>query len=232
MAKSPTKRKPQQSAQQGVSRAFVTRKDRLGSHIAQKVYGRSYNITAESLYSLGIMLRIVGTEEQAKEAEKVVDEMLTQVAQEIETEKARLEKLLDDNGITGTVQFTSPQDVEVQISSPRGGRYFGIIRALDDLIGKLTALWISGVIADAQYSQGSFQWQRRVLKAGARIQNISKRAIRAAGRKQVGPEEATEAEAVASEEVTESAATKKAAAPKKPAKSEKVASEEPKKAVA
>ena len=202
-AQKQAKGKVNRHVREKVSTAFIARSFTLGSNQAQKVYHRSFDITSRALYDLGILLRIIGTKEQAMEVEGVVDDLLLHVDREIQEEKIRLDKLIEENGVTGEVGFSMPVQGEAQISSPRAGRYLGLICEMDALIGTMTLLWISGVLLDAQYSDGTYRWQRRLLKVAARIQNITHRAMKSAGSKSTGTRgDAAAPEAVAEETTT------------------------------
>ncbi|AJF08150.1 AcaB family transcriptional regulator [Geoalkalibacter subterraneus] len=165
------------------SRPFFSRKITLGSHQAQQVYKRGFEVTSDAFSEIGIVLRIVGTEEEAKAVEKVVDDMLDKVSTELKQEKERMQKLLDENGIVGDPQFTDPLSTEAQIFNPRAGRYLSLISEVDSVIRSMTLLWLSGVLTDGQYTNGAFHLQRRLLKISATIRNIARRARFAAYRK-------------------------------------------------
>ena len=165
------------------NRPFVVQKAVLGSHVAQEAFRRTFTSMEETLYSLGVVLRVVGNAQDAEAVEALVDEKFDAMAKEINEEKARLDKMLKDNDIQDKVEFTSPSSVEAHISSPRAGRYMSLIREIDKLVAKMTALWLYGVLQDQQYTKGNFRWIGRFRTLSVEVRNINHRAMRAANQK-------------------------------------------------
>lgn len=166
------------------NRGFVTQALKLGSHPAQTIFEKTFKETNMALFSLGVVLRSIATDEQAAATQKVVDGFLKAAADEIAAEKARLDKLLEENGIQEKVEFTAPKEVTAEISSPRSSRYLMLIRDIDKLVSKMTALWLCGVLADAQYNKGNHQWISRMRNLSVQLRNVDRRAKSSAGRKQ------------------------------------------------
>lgn len=114
---------------------------------------------------LSVVLRIIGTHEQAHEVEGLVDERLNKMFEDMRNEASRLDKMAEANGIEFKgIDYSHPKEVEAKITSPRAVRYVGLIREFDGLIAKLDTLWLSGVIADSAYSRSIYEWKRRLLR--------------------------------------------------------------------
>ncbi len=167
-----------------VSQPYITRDCELQSRFSQTAYNRIFEQVSGSLYLLGIVLRIVGTDEEALEVEKVVDDMISEVSTELDNEAQRLDKLLEANGLEGChPKYTHPETFEVQLTSPRAGRFLYLIEQLDVLAQKLDSLWLTGVLTDQQYANSGYAWQRRVVRLANRIRQITSRAIASAKNK-------------------------------------------------
>lgn len=180
------------AAPQGNSRPFFTQKATLRSFAAQKVFTRSFDIGSTALFSMSVILRSIGTEEQAQEVEKIVDQNLEKGLDDLRSEIARLTTLAENNGVDMAPEYTNSKEVAPQISSPRATRLLAIIREFDTLIAKLDALWLSGVINDKIYAQTAYSWQRNVLRLTGKLRVITTRAVMAARRKEgIKPEELT-----------------------------------------
>lgn len=179
MAKEPRTARPQLD----YNRGFVAQTLKLGSHPAQTIFEKTFKETNMALFSLGVVLRSIATDEQAAATQKVVDGFLKSAADEIAAEKARLDQLLEENGIQEKVEFTAPKEVTAEISSPRSSRYLMLIRDIDKLVSKMTALWLCGVLADAQYNKGNHQWISRMRSLSVQLRNVDRRAKSSAGRK-------------------------------------------------
>lgn len=167
------------------SHPYFTQKVKLHSFHAQQVFDRGFELCANAIFSLSVVLRIIGTDEQAREVEGVVDERLNKLFEDIRSEAARLEKLAEANGIEFKgIDYSHPKEVEAKITSPRAVRYVGLIREFDGLVAKLDTLWLSGVIPDGNYSRSIYEWKRRLLRLAGTIRSIASRAVIAARKKE------------------------------------------------
>lgn len=172
------------SIRQDNSRPFLTQKALLNSLHAQQIFERGYEMCANALFSLSVVLRFIGTEEQAQEVDAMVDALIDQALDGIQKESARLKEIAESNGIETTIGYTSAKTVDVQITSPRSIKYLAIIREFDGMMANMDALWLSCVITDTQYARGVYEWKRRILRLAGQIRQIATRAVLAARRKE------------------------------------------------
>jgi hypothetical protein len=125
------------TASQDISRPYFTQKVKLNSLHAHQVFDRGFELCANAIFSLSIVLRVFATDAQAREVETIVDNRLNKVFEDIRTEGIRLEKLAESNGIEFSgVTYSKPKELEAQITSPRAVRYIGLIREFDSLVAK------------------------------------------------------------------------------------------------
>ncbi len=129
---------------------------KLHSLHAQQVFDRGFELCASAIFSLSVVLRIIGTDQQAREVEGVVDERLNKAFEDIRGEASRLEKLAEANGIEFKgIEYSRPKEVEAKITSPRAVRYLGLIREFDGMVAKLDTLWLSGVVPDGNRNRAA-----------------------------------------------------------------------------
>jgi hypothetical protein len=174
------------SVRQDNSRPFLTQKALLNSLHAQQIFDRGYEMCANALFSLSVVLRFIGSEEQAQEVDALVDTQIDQTLEEIRKESLRLKEVAEGNGIETAIGYTSAKAIDVQITSPRSIKYLAIIREFDAMMTHLDALWLSCVISDSQYARGVYEWKRRILRLAGQIRQIATRAVLAARRKETG----------------------------------------------
>ena len=172
------------SIRQDNSRPFLTQKALLNSLHAQQIFERGYEMCANALFSLSVVLRFIGTEEQAQEVDAMVDNLINQALEGIQKESARLKEIAESNGIETTIGYTSAKTVDVQITSPRSIKFLAIIREFDGMMANMDALWLSCVITDTQYARGVYEWKRRILRLAGQVRQIATRAVLAARRKE------------------------------------------------
>jgi hypothetical protein len=167
------------------SHPYFTQKVKLHSLHAQQVFDRGFELCASAIFSLSVVLRIIGTDQQAREVEGAVDERLNKAFEDIRGEALRLEKLAEANGIEFKgIEYSRPKEVEAKITSPRAVRYLGLIREFDGMVAKLDTLWLSGVVPDGNYSHSIYEWKRRLLRLAGGIRSIASRAMIAARKKE------------------------------------------------
>lgn len=196
------------SIRQDNSRPFLIQKALLNSLHAQQIFDRGYEMCANALFSLSVVLRFIGTEEQAQEVDAMVDALINQALEEIQKESLRLNEIAESNGIETTIGYTSAKTVDVQITSPRSIKYLAIIREFDGMMTKMDALWLSCVITDTQYARGVYEWKRRILRLAGQVRQIATRAVLAARRRETSEAVAEAAETKVEE--TEIASTESA----------------------
>lgn len=173
------------SVPQDTSRPYFVQRVKLNSLHAQQVFHRGFEICANAIFSLSVVLRVIGTDEQAREVEGIVDERLNKMFEDMHSEIARLEKMAEANGIEFKgIDYSHPKEVEAKITSPRAVRYIGLIREFDGLVARLDTLWLSGVIPDGNYSSSVYDWKRRLLRLASSIRGLAGRAIIAARKKE------------------------------------------------
>ena len=172
------------SVRQDNSRPFLTQKALLNSLHAQQIFDRGYEMCANALFSLSVVLRFIGTEEQAQEVDAMVDALINHALEDIHKESLRLKEIAESNDIETTIGYTSAKAVDVQITSPRSIKFLAIIREFDSMMANMDALWLSCVITDTQYARGVYEWKRRILRLAGQIRQIATRAVLAARRKE------------------------------------------------
>lgn len=167
------------------SHPYFTQKVKLHSLHAQQVFDRGFELCSGAIFSLSVVLRIIGTDEQAHEVEGLVDERLNKMFEDVRNEASRLEKIAEANGIEfNGIEYSRPKEVEAKITSPRAVQYMGLIREFDGLVAKLDTLWLSGMIPDGNYSRSIYEWKRRLLRLAGGIRSIAGRAMIAARKKE------------------------------------------------
>lgn len=166
------------------SRPFITQKAVLNSLHAQQIFERGYDMCANGLFSLTVVLRFIGTEEQAQAVEAMVDDLLNKTLEEIRQEIKRMQDMSEANGCEMMISYTNARTVEIQITSPRSIRFLAIIREFDQLIAAMDTLWLACLIDDTHYAIEAYQWKRRILRVAGQIRTLATRAILAARKKE------------------------------------------------
>ena len=78
--------------------------------------------------------------------------MIGDCDQQLQLEKARLDKLCADNGIAETPRYTNPTDFKARITSPQISQFMELIRLLDQLMIAMDTLWLCQILTSKQCS--------------------------------------------------------------------------------
>ena len=95
------------SVRQDHSRPFLTQKAMLSSLHAQQVFDRGYEMCANALFSLSVVLRFIGSEAQAQEVDALVDALIDQTLEDLRQESLRIREVVESNGIETAIGYTS-----------------------------------------------------------------------------------------------------------------------------
>lgn len=166
------------------SRAVIKRKVSFGSFQAQKVVTRSYEPLRRSLFQLSVILRIISNNDaEIEKIDQYVDEQFTSLQTELALEQARIQKILEDNGIEEYAVFSKPETFEPVIDSRRANTFLRLIGDLDHLMVLIETAWLTGEFDDRQRRMATLNWQQRLIKLAGRIIALENRARTAASKK-------------------------------------------------
>ena len=168
------------TARPAISRPVFERTFKIKSEQAIRVIRKSYDRLIRSLYAIDVILRIVGQEQAVDDVEEIVSTMISDCAEQLQKEKARLEKISIENGIAETPRYTNPTDFHAIIASPQIAQFVELIRLLDQLMIVMDTLWLCQIMSNKQCSESHYHWQQRLQRLANRIVEIEKRAHRAA----------------------------------------------------
>jgi hypothetical protein len=177
------------------SRPYFKQKVRLNSFHAQQVFDRGFDLCSSSIFTLSVVLRVIGSNEQAMEVEDIADAHINSIFGAMHDETDRLVHLAEKHGIELTgIDYSSPKEVDAMITSPRAVRYLALIREFDALVARFDVLWLSGTMPDGDYSRHVYEWKRKLLRVAGEIRTIARRAMNAARRKDAPSEPTPQAQ--------------------------------------
>ena len=171
---------PEKTSRPAISRPVFERSIKIHSEQAIRVIRRSFGRLIRSLYATDVTLRIVGHEQAIDDIEGIVSKMIGDCAEQLQQEKARLDKLCADNGIAESPRYTNPTDFKARITSPQIAQFVELIRLLDQLMIAMDTLWLCQILTSKQCSVARYQWQQRLHRLARRIVSIEQRAHQAA----------------------------------------------------
>lgn len=165
------------------NRGFITQSVVLGSHTAQIIFAQTYSRTESALYSLGVVMRNIAPDNAKDEADRVlelIDQRMESYCVEIANEIKRLNVLLKHHGIRDQVQFSAPQSVTAQISSPQVAKYLSLVRDIDKIISRMTLLWVHGVVSNQELGKADRRWVANYRRWSLQLRSVNRSALRSA----------------------------------------------------
>ena len=162
----------------------MSMKVKLYSDQAQRVYERSLDRLMRSLYATSVIMRILGAAEAARAASTEIERRLTEADNEIELKIQQTSELQRNLEIQteGTISYTLPKEVTVQISSPLAGRFLQIVRKMDTALLGVETMWFAGAFSDEQRFQEIGRITKVVYGVAQEIVRLEQRARAAARR--------------------------------------------------
>ncbi len=152
----------------------------INSLQAQRVVDRVFKRTVSALYGIDVILRIIGDENEIDDVEHIITQLIDNCTTAVDSEQAKLDSLMESNGIDEVPEYTDPITFNARISSPQVGQFVGLVRKLDALMISVDTLWLSSVLTNKQRVDGNYVWQQRIIKLARRIIDIEIRARKSA----------------------------------------------------
>ncbi|MCE0759516.1 hypothetical protein LWH94_09900 [Marinobacter sp. G11] len=165
-----------QAERQPYSRPVFRQKLVVNSLQAQRVMERSFDRVSSALFSLDVILRIIGDQEEIDQVEEIIQNHISATSEEMDNAMNQLRKIMADNGIDAVPGYSAPAEYTIEITSPQVAQIARLIRSLDELMSLVDTLWLNSILSSQQRSDATFQWQQRLIKLAGKIIGIEKRA--------------------------------------------------------
>lgn len=170
------------------SNPTISRSIQLSTQQAQRIANRSLEYASYSLFSLDVILPIIGEKEEITTVETMIVNAMKEVMVDIDKQLAQLKALLDASDISELTAYSNPKIYDVEVQSPQIAQFLSIILKLDELVKHFDTLWLNGELKSFERSDQNHIWQRRISRLATKIVDIEKRARRSAHEKGRGEE--------------------------------------------
>lgn len=157
------------------NRPILKRMVTLQSYQAQSVFDYAFEDVERALYVLSALMGM-GAPDLAEAAGSAATQLMDELRASVKSDMERMEKLLDDNGITELASFRRPAARDADITSPRANGYLDIIMMFDKLATMVLTLWLMGVLNDQQKENALRSMSRMLAGARAKFSVLSYRA--------------------------------------------------------
>lgn len=164
------------------SRPVFAQKTTIYTLQAQRVVDRSLVRASYSLFSLDVILQVIGDRDQIDEVSDVVHGHISKASQDMQEKLTQMKALLEQHQITEQPTYTNPRELEVEITSPQVAQFLRLITQLDSLMAMIDTLWFHGVLSSKQRTQAGLEWQQHLNRLASRIIGVEKRARIAANK--------------------------------------------------
>ncbi|NEV61621.1 AcaB family transcriptional regulator [Thiorhodococcus minor] len=149
------------------SRPVFDRQIRIHSEYARRLVSlRQFRPTMTALYGIDVILRIVATDEEADQFERVITQRLEALSEALVAERERLQLELERHDLLkARPRYTHPVDLKVQIASPHIGAYTHLILEVDQLMIAIDTLWLSGLLSSKARTEIGIRWRNQLGRA-------------------------------------------------------------------
>lgn len=185
----------------------------LNSVQAQRVFERSFQTMAYSLFALEVILRIMGEKPEVVNAVlATVEARIASMKQLIDQEARDLQAVALALGFQSPT-YSQPVTVVAAISTPQVGMVAGMMRRMDEMMSMMDMLWLNGELTGEKRTAEQHRWERRFYSLAGFLHNLQARAREEAKRRGKSDEVSEQApELGADETAAEVAAEAKIAA--------------------
>ena len=145
----------------------------------QRVYKRVWDRLKADIFILTIPTRTMGFDEVADQAEKFLDEQFEKIRADLAADIERADVLMDEHALTDRASYgEAALSVTAEYTSPQANRYLDLLLALDQLLMRIDALWLSGLVEAKERTTRGYEWQRRLIKLANRLRDLGDRGRR------------------------------------------------------
>lgn len=157
----------------------LAREITLNTLHCQRVYKRVWDRLKADIFILTIPTRTMGLDEAADQAEKFLDEQFEKIRADLAEDIERADVLMDEHALTDRASYgEAALSVTAEYTSPQANRYLDLLLAMDQLLMRIDALWLSGLVEAKQRASRGYEWQRRLIKLANRVRDLGDRARR------------------------------------------------------
>lgn len=143
---------------------------------AQRVIERSLSRVSYSLFSLDVILQIIGERDEVDQVEQVIHADIDKAGEDLDARIDQLEALMKQHNIQDIPSYSHPYEQVIEISSPQIRLFADLISKLDKLMALVDTLWLHGVLKSKQRTHVAQEWQQHLNKLAAKIIGVEKRA--------------------------------------------------------
>ena len=172
----PEQTQQSQGERQPCSRPVFRQNLNVNSLQAQRVMERSFDRVSNALFSLDVILRIIGDQKEIDQVEEIIHGHIDKVSEDMTKAMDQLQKVMTDNGIEAVPGYSAPVNYPIEITSPQVAQFAHLIRNLDKLMSLVDTLWLNSILSSQQRSDATYEWQQRLIKLAGRIIGMEKRA--------------------------------------------------------
>jgi len=156
----------------GFSRPELHVQVTLHSTHAQRVAGRNMMEVARALYTIAVILHVIGDQDKADQVEGIVAGKIRALSEKLQKQLKSFRSQREDAGITQFPVYRYPLKITMRISSPELSQYASLIQALDTLSIETDTLWLGGLVTNRQHANIAYQWRRELLRLADEITRI------------------------------------------------------------
>ncbi|WP_286789099.1 MULTISPECIES: hypothetical protein [unclassified Pseudomonas] len=165
------------------SRPVMRKTFPLASDQAQKVCERTFSRTAYSMFSIEVILQIIGEEKSVDKARESIGKLIRNTEDQIDKQIAQITEVNKEHDLDENSAYSNPATYNVDITSPLAMQYAKVLLKFDHMVKMIDDLWMNGYLESRQRSKALHDWRNSISRLSSRIISIEKQARIAAHRR-------------------------------------------------
>lgn len=157
------------------SRGFFYRDVILNTTQAYRAFHRTYEYLCQRFYYVALIAIFQGDPDEAEQTEAQMSGIMMQLGKSLTDEKARLDTIRTNTGMTKLPTYDNPQKIRAAMRSPYDARYLQIIVDLDEIVMHIDSLQKIEEIHTREKNNEPYRWQQMVIKRANEIGALSDR---------------------------------------------------------
>lgn len=155
----------------GASRAILSCELVLSSEETQRIFRRTFKATERNLYAIDVLTSIKLGNEVNQKLLSIVDLWMTQIREDLQSERERVTVLYDQLNLSETATYSSPVRVRIEWATPFAKRYADMLLKLDELLRIVNTLWLHDALPPVQ--NRVYSWQQRFMRLAGRLRALA-----------------------------------------------------------
>lgn len=152
------------------------RKMELHSDFSLRVYNRVYDHLGADIFTLVMKTQAANQREAQALAKQFIHNQFENLQAALNGEIERADILLDRFDVNELPTYGDELEFDAPYSTHTAAKFLDLIESMDQLLRRLDALMLNGLIEEMARNDRCYEWQRRLQKVAGKIRDVADQA--------------------------------------------------------